>query len=192
MIRTGDVIRNPVTGEQLRFVKTARDTGGEAVVVEVTVEPRGFVAAAHIHPRQEERFEVLSGRARFRIGEREATAGPGDVLIVPAGTPHSWWNAGDEETRVIVEFRPALRTEGFFETFFGLARDGKLDKRGWPGVLRAAVLGREYRHEVAIAPQKEILLSRLPPPVIRLLLPLVALLGRLLGYRGSDQQYSAE
>jgi hypothetical protein len=55
MIRTGDVITNPVTGERLRFLKTARDTGGELVRVEVTVEPNGFVAAAHVHPHQSER-----------------------------------------------------------------------------------------------------------------------------------------
>jgi hypothetical protein len=55
MIRTGDVITNPVTGERLRFLKTTRDTGGELVRVEVTVEPNGFVAAAHVHPHQSER-----------------------------------------------------------------------------------------------------------------------------------------
>lgn len=192
MARAGETIENPVTGERLTFLATARDTDGRLLRLDHVFARGGFVAAAHIHPKQEERFEVLSGTASFRIGERETTAGPSDVLTVSPGTPHTWWNAGEEETHVIVEFRPALRLETFFETFFGLARDGKLDKRGWPGVLRAAVLGHEYREELVIAPQKEILLSRLPPPVIRLLLPVVAAFGRLLGYRGSYRQYSSE
>jgi hypothetical protein len=52
MIRTGDTIENPITGERMTFRKTSADTGGEAVVVEVVVQPNGAVAAAHVHPSQ--------------------------------------------------------------------------------------------------------------------------------------------
>lgn len=61
MIRKGDVIGNPVTGERLRFLETSHDTNGESVLVECTVQPNGFVAAAHLHPKQTERFEIESG-----------------------------------------------------------------------------------------------------------------------------------
>ena len=87
VIRTGDVIENPVTGERLRFLATSRDTHGEAVVVECTVEPGGFVAAAHLHPHQEGRFEVVSGEVGFKVGGKTILAGPGETLVVPAGTP---------------------------------------------------------------------------------------------------------
>ena len=40
MIRTGDTLHNPVTGELIRFVETAADTGGEYVKIEVVVEPK--------------------------------------------------------------------------------------------------------------------------------------------------------
>jgi quercetin dioxygenase-like cupin family protein len=89
MIHTGHVIHNPVTGETLRFVKTSRDTNGEAVVVEVAVEPNGAVAAAHVHPFQTARFEIVSGRLAFRRGREKLEAGPGDVVVVEPGTPHS-------------------------------------------------------------------------------------------------------
>ena len=56
VIHPGDVIENPVTGERLVFRKTSRETNGEAVVLETFVKPSGFVAAAHVHPFQEERF----------------------------------------------------------------------------------------------------------------------------------------
>ena len=35
--------------------QTSRETNGEAVVFETFVEPHGFVAAAHVHPKQVER-----------------------------------------------------------------------------------------------------------------------------------------
>ena len=41
---------------------------GQAVVIETFVQPDGFVAAAHVHPSQEERFEILRGSVGFRIG----------------------------------------------------------------------------------------------------------------------------
>ncbi len=52
MIRSGDTIHNPVTGERITFLATSRETNGEAVVIETVVQPHGFVAAAHVHPSQ--------------------------------------------------------------------------------------------------------------------------------------------
>lgn len=79
MIRKGDRLENPVTGEVLIFHRTSATTGGEAVLVETIVRPEGFVAAAHVHPRHTERFEVLEGRLGLRVGDKELLAGPGDV-----------------------------------------------------------------------------------------------------------------
>ena len=61
MFHAGDQIENPVTGERLVFHETAAETNGERVVFETIVQPGGFVAAAHVHPFQTERFEVLAG-----------------------------------------------------------------------------------------------------------------------------------
>jgi hypothetical protein len=58
MISKGQTLRNEVTGETLVFRTTAAETDGASVVVEAFVEPDGAVAAAHVHPAQEERFFV--------------------------------------------------------------------------------------------------------------------------------------
>jgi quercetin dioxygenase-like cupin family protein len=192
MARSGVTIENPVTRERLTFLATGRETDGELLRFEHIFAPGGFVPAAHLHPQQEERFEVLSGSPRFRIGEEERAARPGETLVVPPGVPHTWWNAGEDETRVVVEVRPALRTEVIFETHYGLARDGKLNKKALPNPLSAAVLAQEFEDEVRVAPQKDILLSRLPPPVIAILIAVLAPLGRRLGYRGTYPRYSPD
>ena len=102
MIEAGQSIVNSVTGERIVFRKTSRETDGAAVVIETFVQPNGFVAAAHVHPSQEERFEVLSGSVGFKIGRKQLVAGPGQRLTVPAGTPHKFWNAGDDvEARAV-------------------------------------------------------------------------------------------
>jgi quercetin dioxygenase-like cupin family protein len=175
MIRKGDRLENPVTGEVLIFHKTSRETSGEAVLVETIVRPDGFVAAAHVHPHQTERFEVLEGRLGLRVGDEEIVAEPGDVLTVEPGTPHRFWNAGESEARFLCEVRPALEFESLIETMFTLAADGKTNRKGMPNPLRLAVIARSHFDTV-----------RLPfPPawLQRLGLALGAPLGRLLGYR---------
>ena len=47
---------------------------GEYVLVECTVQPNGFVAAAHVHPKQTERFEIESGTVAFKLDGEEIVA----------------------------------------------------------------------------------------------------------------------
>jgi mannose-6-phosphate isomerase-like protein (cupin superfamily) len=174
MIHAGDMLENPITGERLLFRKTSSDTGGEAVVLETFVKPDGFVAAAHVHPYQEERFVILDGSVGFVLGGKEFVAGPGEKLTVPTGTPHRFWNAGEEEARFVCEVRPALQFEQLIETMFALASDGKTNSRGLPNPLRLAVIANATFDTV-----------RLPfPPawMQRMGLAMGAPVGRLLGY----------
>ncbi len=175
MIRQGDTIHNPVTGETMTFVQTSRETDGQAVVVDLVVQPHGFVAAAHLHPSQKERFEILEGTIGFRVGKETVTAGPGERLTVPAGTPHTFWNAGDGEARFRCTITPALGFESLLETMFGLAEDGRTNRRGLPNPLRLAVIANAHR---------DVVLLPFPPKWMQLAgLALGAPLGRLLGYR---------
>jgi quercetin dioxygenase-like cupin family protein len=174
MICQGDRLENPVTGEVLIFHETAAETGGELVRIETIVQPDGFVAAAHVHPAQSERFDVLDGTVGFRLGRKTVVAGPGEVAIVPAGTPHRFWNAGASEARFLCEIRPALQFESLIETMFTLAADGRTDERGLPGPLQLAVIADAHFDTVR--------LPFPPAPLQRAALAIGAPLGRMLGY----------
>ena len=175
MITTGQTLRNRVTGETLVFRTTSGDTNGERVVVETFVEPNGAVAAAHVHPAQEERFEVLAGEVEFRLGKRKLVAKPGDRVLVPAGTPHRFRNVGEETAHFVCEVTPALGFEQLIETMFSLAEDGKVNRKGMPNPLRLAVIAKHHFGDVQLP---------FPPAWLqRLGLALGAPLGRLVGYR---------
>ena len=177
MIRSGDTIHNPVTGERITFHQTSAETNGEAVVIECTVQPDGFVAAAHVHPSQTERFAVTGGRLGLKVGRTKLELEPGDVTVVEPGTPHKFWNAGEDEVRFVCEVRPALQFESLLETMFALAADGKTNKKGMPNPVRLAVIARAHFDTV-----------RLPQPpawLQRAGLALGAPIGRLLGYQTS-------
>ena len=184
MAKSGDVLQHPITGERVIWRKVAADTQGQLLQGDLFAEPGGFVAAAHVHPHQEERFEVVSGTLRLRIDGEERLLAPGDVAVIPPGRSHVWWNAGEEEVHVLGEFRPALRTEVFFETFFGLAADGKTNRKGLPNPMRLAVLMREYEDEIHLA--------KPPLKAQRALFGPMAAVGRLIGYRGWYPKYSTD
>jgi quercetin dioxygenase-like cupin family protein len=167
-IAPGETLENPVTGERFTFTHTAASTDGELLAFDFALRPGGAVPIPHVHPIQTERFEVLEGRMRFRIGLRTVMAGPGDVIEVAPGVAHAFANAGPDEARLRVEVRPALAMENMFAEVVAMAKAGRMTRRGLPrNPLALAVLARKYDQE-AHAPLLSIGVQRL------LLAPLVS------------------
>jgi quercetin dioxygenase-like cupin family protein len=183
--RVGETIENPVNGERITWVETAASSDGEVLSFDLALRPDAAVAAEHRHPRQEESFTVTAGKIGLAVSGRERVLGPGEDAAVPAGVPHHWWNAGEGETVVRVEIRPALETEVFFETLFGLARDGKTKAKGIPGLLQIAVAYAELGDSCSRVVKP-------PPAVQRLVLTPLAPIGRLLGRRAAYPAYSPD
>jgi len=167
VVAPGQTLANPITGERFTFTHTAATTDGELLAFDLSLRPGGAVPIAHVHPIQTERFEVIEGQMRFRIGHRTRLAGPGDVVEVAPGVIHAFANAGEEEARVHVEVRPALAMEQMLAEVVALAEAGGMTRRGLPRSLRdLAVLARKYDQE-AHAPYLSVGVQRM------LLAPLV-------------------
>lgn len=148
MAHAGQIIVNPVSGERITFVKTAADTAGEYLEIEVELTPDGAVPGMHVHPHQEERFEILSGSVRFRKGLKRIDATAGDVVVVEPGKAHKFKNLGEEGAAMRVRVTPALEMERLFETAVGLAEDGRVTSKGMPKPLDLALFVSEFRDEV--------------------------------------------
>ena len=178
MAKSGEVLENPKTGQRIIFRRTSEDTSGELLEVEsVYTSPSPSRPPAHYHPAQEEIFRVLAGELHVVINGRQRVLKRGETLVIAEGAWHQMWA---EKAGVCVNWqtRPALKTEAFFETVFGLASRGKTDEKGAPHLLQAAVIARAYSDEFRLAS---------PPWIVqRLLLAVLAPVGGLLGYR-ADQ-----
>jgi quercetin dioxygenase-like cupin family protein len=167
---------HPVTGERIVFTKRAGDTGGEVLEFVLRMAPGGFIATPHVHPYAEERFEVGGAPVMIQVGRSRRLYQPGEVAVVPAGVPHNWWNPSTEEAATLIQLRPALDMETVFETMFGLAADGKVNR------LQMMVLARAYRREVT--PPRP--LSWFVGPLSAVLAPI----GSRLGYLPRYDRYS--
>ena len=160
-ISPGQTLENPVTGERFTFTHTAATTDGELLAFDFALRPGGAVPMPHVHPTQTERFEVVAGRMRFRVGLRTRIAEPGDVIEVAPGVMHSFANAGDDEARLRIEVRPALDMEEMFAEVISMAEAGRMGRRGMPrNLFDLAALARRY-DQVAHAPLLSVGVQRL-------------------------------
>lgn len=175
MSKAGDVFANPATGEFGYIRVGTSETDGKLMVADLRVRPGGAVIGAHIHPTIDERFTVLDGKIGYMRGSEKGILEAGQSADLPRGVPHDWWNAGDQEARVIVEIRPAGRFEQMATTLFALAQEGKTNPKGVPNPLQMAVIAQEF---------KDVVQFLNPPPAIqRLLFGVLAPLGRWSGYQ---------
>jgi quercetin dioxygenase-like cupin family protein len=179
MAYAGQIIENPVSGERIEFLQTAADTNGELLELELTLAADGRVPGAHVHPEQEERFEVLEGTMKFRLGMRTIVAEAGDTVVVPAGRVHKFTNGGDGEARARVQVLPALAMEELLTATAELAHDGHVMASGMPKPLHLALFVQRFRREVR-APFP-------PAPVVRALMAPLAAIAR---HRGHDARYA--
>jgi quercetin dioxygenase-like cupin family protein len=65
----------------------------------------GCLIPEHSHPHEQAGL-VLSGRLRFRIGDEERVAGPGDAFLIPPNVVHEGAVEGDEPSKVLDIFSP--------------------------------------------------------------------------------------
>ena len=82
-------------------------------LVEHAMSPRALAAPLHLHTREDEYSYVLQGRMGALLGDDVVEAGPGDLVHKPRNQWHTFWNAGDEPTRILEIISPAS-----FEQFF--------------------------------------------------------------------------
>lgn len=157
-------------GERLTFLGLRRDDRGEYLEARNAVAP-GAGPPMHVHHLQEESLTVEKGTIGYqRIGQPEQTAGPGETVTFPPGDAHRFWNAGDEELVCSGAVRPPDNLEYYLtQVFASMRRNG--GKR--PGLFDVAFLSQRYRSEFEML--------EAPAPVRRLVFPVIAAAGRLLG-----------
>jgi quercetin dioxygenase-like cupin family protein len=169
-------MQNPVSGE--RF--TILDRGPDTLVLEVRVPPDMIRPPAHLHRSQTESFEVRHGQVTVQTGRERHILGPGDRVAVAPATPHTWWNSGHDQAVLLAEFRPPGQVQSFFETFCGMACEGRCNTQGSPPFLQIAASARWW----------DMYLAGPPVTLQRALFAALSPLARLRGYRTSYQRFS--
>jgi mannose-6-phosphate isomerase-like protein (cupin superfamily) len=179
------IVHDPVFGHRLRFEDATDEHGRPAVLCEMWVDPGGGVPP-HVHPRMEERFTVVEGRAEFLAARSWRGADAGETVVVPAGTRHAYRNRGSVVAHVrCIAAPPDPALQSFLTDAAALSRAGRITKHGIPkgieGWLQGAVMLEAYggRVEMSFPPA--------PPRALqRLVMPRLARLAKRRGIRAGQ------
>ena len=166
---------NPIFKDTITFLKTADETGGTYSEYRVTLMPGGG-NPPHIHKRFVETFTALEGNLGLKLGQETRILRPGESYAVPTGTIHNFFNPGSDTISFGVRFDPCFL--GFYQMIrilYGLARDGKTNRRGIPKSLAVIAIVGELGDTHL-------------PGLWRLVAPLFRLIAARARRRGLEQQ----
>jgi len=181
MAYKGKIINNKKTGQEITFIQTSDDTGGELLEMESLFQPHSTEPVPHYHPLQEEYFTVLEGEISVRTNGQLNVLKQGDKFHIKKKQVHSMWNHSANKTRVNWKVIPALDTEYFLENGIGIANERKTNDQGMPGILQLALLANRFSHVFRMAK---------PPYLIqRILFTILTPFSYIAGYRSCYKQF---
>jgi mannose-6-phosphate isomerase-like protein (cupin superfamily) len=111
-------------GLGVRFMISGARSGGGFALLEQPLAPRALAAPLHRHSREDEYSYVLKGRIGALLGDEVVFGEAGDLIFKPRGQWHTYWNASDEESRMLEVISPA-GFEGYFDEMIGLFAGGR-------------------------------------------------------------------
>jgi len=97
----------------MRILEDGSTTQHRLGLGEITIAPHTDGPQQHRHAQHDEGFYVISGTARFTVGDNSYDAGPGTLVMVPTGAPHTFANPGEETTVLLNTFTPDLYVQYF-------------------------------------------------------------------------------
>ena len=172
-------IENQLGKERITFLQTGVETSGELFAFEVWVPTDMISPPAHLHVAEEERMAVLEGEMTVQSYGSQHVLQPGESHVLKPGVAHTWWNSGSGPLRFRAEVRPAGNMQSFFETYCGLAAEGRSDEKGQPPLLQVA----------ASLPFWGMYLAGPPILAQRLLMAVLRPLAWLRGYRARYERF---
>ena len=98
---------------RMRILEDGTTTDHRLGMGEITLAPHTDGPPQHRHARHDEGFYVVSGAARFTVGETVYDAPAGTLVMIPPGAPHTFANPTDGTTVLLNTFTPDLYVNYF-------------------------------------------------------------------------------
>lgn len=98
------------TKENINF-RRVLFTGPKSQLVVMSIPPGGEVGK-ETHKYTEQTLFFLSGTGESELDGKKFPIGPGDVVVVTAGTEHNFWNTGKEDLKIYTTYAPPNHIDG--------------------------------------------------------------------------------
>lgn len=130
-----DTVENPIIGERITYLTTARQSNGEKTLLKVLLGPKGG-NPLHYHSFKES-FKVLEGELNVQLGKEIRVLNLGNTATVPPNVIHRFYNVSGKPVVFTCELNPACADfENVLRIGCGLARNGKAASNGMPNAYR--------------------------------------------------------
>lgn len=106
MLQLGPAVR-------MRILEGGSTTDRRLGIAESTLAPNTAGPPQHRHAQHDEGFYVVSGTVRFTVGDQDHDVGPGTLVMVPPGAPHTFANISDQPAVLLTTFTPDLYVQYF-------------------------------------------------------------------------------
>jgi len=175
-------LENRHTGEVL-LIRRVRDAQGQIILaLDGTLPPGTDGPPLHVHFHEDEKGIVKAGTLGAQVGPEKIVVPTGGAVILRKGVRHRWWNAGDDPLEFSGHAVPAVDLDRYLQAVFAVM-NASSNKRP-PIFYLAHVLWRHRDTQLIAAP---------PPPIQKIVFPILLLIGRILGkYRGTNWPGSPE
>lgn len=177
----GQVWDDPASNSKVEVLETAADTNGDRLCYRFTLKAGGFRPVLHLHEKQDEVFEILSGKLTYHLNGKVKIAGKGERIVLPKGSPHTHYNNEASDLVMLQSITPALDAEWLIDSILGLTMDGRI-VNGKPKFLQVMIWLRYYNARTYLA--------TIPIPVQNCLAFILAPIARLMGYKAAYKKYS--
>lgn len=162
-------IKNPV-GETLIFKELVQEPDGDKLLVENYLTPKSG-PPMHTHFLQDESLTVVDGKIGYQIkGGQPQFAGPGETVLFTRGTPHRFWNAGEDILHCTGYVKPANTLVFFLSSVYAAQNKSGTEQ---PDKFDGAYLLTRYASEYDMA--------EIPGFVKKVIFPITYFTGKLLG-----------
>ena len=158
-------------GEKIVFLSIEKDPEkGDKLILENFVQPNSG-PPMHTHFLQDESLTVVSGKIGYQtLGEEPKYAGIGETVTFTRGTPHKFWNAGEEVLNCKGWVQPANSIEFFLSSLYEAQnKSGKEEPETFDGAYLLTQYSSEYD------------MLEIPGFVKKVIIPITYLIGKLLG-----------
>ena len=157
-------------GETLIFQELVKEADGDKILVENYVVPKSG-PPMHTHFLQDECLTVVEGRIGYQVlGEEPKFAGPGETVLFTRGTPHRFWNDGEEILHCKGWVKPANTIVFYLSSIYEAQNKAGSEQ---PEKFDGAYLMKRYA--------KEYDMPELPGFVKKIIIPITYYIGKLLG-----------
>jgi len=169
-------LENRHTGEILRMHRVREANGQVTLILEGSLPPHSSGPPLHVHTQEHEQGRITAGTLGAIVGNTKITVQTGEPLDLPRGVPHRWWNAGEDLLEFNGRVAPVVDLDRYLQAMFAVMN---ASNSGRPSLFYVAHIARRHRETQE--------LRAVPVALQKIVLPVVVLIGQILGkYRGDN------